>query len=303
MKRWMRFFSVVLAFSLLLAGCGQEQEEKDGYYLYAVAGSTIQEEAYQPEAEDADGLMEEFAGLLSSGDGEEKTLLPEGVAVNSCERNDEILYVDMNGAYGQLDPAQEILSRAVLVKTFVQIPEIRYVQITVEGADLTTSQGNAVGLLGADSFLENSGEEINSYRYSDITLYFATEDGQKLVQEDRKVYYISSTPIEQVVVEQLIRGPQEDGHYPTISPNTRIIGVSVSDGIGYVNLDQNFTTGTLTVQEEIPIYSIVNSLIRSGNVKKVQISINGDTGVTFRESMDLDRLYEWNEELIEDENS
>ena len=38
-------------------------------------------------------------------------------------------------------------------------------------------------------------------------------------------------------------------------------------------------------------------------MKKVQISINGDTGVTFRESMDLDRLYEWNEELIEDENS
>ena len=57
------------------------------------------------------------------------------------------------------------------------------------------------------------------------------------------------------------------------------------------------------MQEEIPIYSIVNSLIRSGSVKKVQISINGDTGVTFRESMNLDRLYEWNEELIEDENS
>ena len=41
MKRWRRFFAVVLAFSLLLAGCGQEQEEKDGYYLYAVAGSII----------------------------------------------------------------------------------------------------------------------------------------------------------------------------------------------------------------------------------------------------------------------
>lgn len=303
MRRWMRCFSVLLVFCLLLAGCGEEKKEEDGYHLYAVVGSTIQEEAYQPKAEDADGLLEEFAGLLSYSGEEEKPLLPEGVAVVSCEQNGEILYVDMNEAYGQLKPAQEILSRAVVVKTFTQISGISYVQITVAGEDLKNSQGNAVGLLTADSFMENSGEEINSYQYSDITLYFATEDGKNLVPEERKVYYISSTPLERVVVEQLIRGPQENGHYPTVSPNTRIIGVSVADGIGYVNLDQNFTTGTLTVQEEIPIYSIVNSLIRSGNVKKVQISINGDTRVTFRESMDLDRLYEWNDELIKDDNS
>lgn len=303
MKRWMHCLSVILVFCLFLSGCGEKKEKESSYYLYAVAGSNIQKEAYQPEAEDTDGLIEEFAGLLSSGTEEEKALLPKGVAVVSCEKNGEILYVDMNEAYGKLEKAQEILSRAVVVKTFVQIPEISYVQITVAGEDLKNSQGNAVGLMNDDSFLKNSGEEINSYQYSDITLYFATEDGKHLVPEERKVYYISSTPLERVVVEQLIRGPQEDGHYPTVSPNTRIIGVSVSDGIGYVNLDQNFTTGALTVEEEIPIYSIVNSLVRSGNVKKVQISINGDTKITFRESMDLDRLYEWNEQLIEDDNS
>ena len=302
MRVW-KLCCLLMACCLLLTGCKTDQETVE-YYLYQVTGDGIGETAYEPSTQDTEGMVEEMAGLLNEkGSQEEPGPLPQEAVIASWKLDGGTLYLDMEASYGNLDSVQEILCRAVLVKTFVQIPEIRYVQITVEGADLTTSQGNAVGLLSADSFLENSGEEINSYRYSDITLYFATEDGQKLVQEDRKVYYISSTPIEQVVVEQLIRGPQEDGHYPTISPNTRIIGVSVSDGIGYVNLDQNFTTGTLTVQEEIPIYSIVNSLIRSGNVKKVQISINGDTGVTFRESMDLDRLYEWNEELIEDENS
>ena len=74
----------------------------------------------------------------------------------------------------------------------------------------------------------------------------------------------------------------------------------MADGIGYVNLDDKFVTEALTVQEEIPVYAIVNSLIQVGTVKKVQISVNGETQVTFRESMELDKLYEWNEELTED---
>lgn len=299
MRVW-KLCCLLMACCLLLTGCKTDQETVE-YYLYQVTGDGIGETAYEPSTQDTEGMVEEMAGLLNEkGSQEEPGPLPQEAVIASWELDGGTLFLDMEASYGNLDSVQEILCRAVLVKNFVQIPQIKYVQITVAGEELKDSEGNSIGLLSLDSFLENSGEEINSYQYSDITLYFTNEDGDRLVEEQRKVYYISSTPLERVVVEQLIRGPQEDGHYPVISPNTGIIGVTVADGIGYVNLDDKFVTEALTVQEEIPVYAIVNSLIQVGTVKKVQISVNGETQVTFRESMELDKLYEWNEELTED---
>lgn len=299
MRVW-KLCCLLMACCLLLTGCKTDQETVE-YYLYQVTGDGIGETAYEPSTQDTEGMVEEMAGLLNEkGSQEEPGPLPQEAVIASWKLDGGTLYLDMEASYGNLDSVQEILCRAVLVKNFVQIPQIKYVQITVAGEELKDSEGNSIGLLSLDSFLENSGEEINSYQYSDITLYFTNEDGDRLVEEQRKVYYISSTPLERVVVEQLIRGPQEDGHYPVISPNTGIIGVTVADGIGYVNLDDKFVTEALTVQEEIPVYAIVNSLIQVGTVKKVQISVNGETQVTFRESMELDKLYEWNEELTED---
>ena len=299
MRVW-KLCCLLMACCLLLTGCKTDQETVE-YYLYQVTGDGIGETAYEPSTQDTEGMVEEMAGLLNEkGSQEEPGPLPQEAVIASWKLDGGTLYLDMEASYGNLDSVQEILCRAVLVKNFVQIPQIKYVQITVAGEELKDSEGNSIGLLSLDSFLENSGEEINSYQYSDITLYFTNEDGDRLVEEQRKVYYTSSTPLERGVVEQLIRGAQEDGHYPVISPNTGIIGVTVADGIGYVNLDDKFVTEALTVQEEIPVYAIVNSLIQVGTVKKVQISVNGETQVTFRESMELDKLYEWNEELTED---
>lgn len=298
MRRW-RIGGLLFFLCLLLAGCG-EQTETAEYYVYRIMGEEIEESSYEPQASDTEGLVEEFVSLLKKTEEDTgNTILPPEAEIQSWNLEGGILYLDLSADYTLLEPVTEILCRAVLVKTFVQIPAVNYIRISAGGNDLLDSSGTAVGLLSADSFLENSGKEINSYQYSDITLYFANKDGDGLVEEQRKVYYISSTPLEKVVVEQLIRGPQEDGHYAAIPPNTGIIGVTVADGIGYVNLDEKFSTEALAVQEEIPVYAIVNSLIQVGTVKKVQISINGETKITFRENMQLDKLYEWNQELLE----
>ena len=163
------------------------------------------------------------------------------------------------------------------------------------------SRGKPVGLMNANSFLENSGKDITAYQYTELELYFTNAAGDKLVKEKRNVYYTSNSPIEKVVVEQLIRGPKEDGHFATLSSTTGILSVTQADGIAYVNLDQRFVTEALDIQQEIPVYSIVNSLIAAGNVQKVQISVNGDSKVVFRESMSLNQFYEKNPELVEEE--
>lgn len=216
------------------------------------------------------------------------------------EISNDVLILNFNKAYQAQDPVDEILFRAASVKNFIQIPDIYYVQFMIEGADFLDSRGEIVGRMSGDSFLENSGKDITAYQYTQLELYFANQAGDGLVKEKRNVYYSSNSPIEKVVVEQLIRGPKEEDAYATLSPNIKILGVTVSDGIAYVNLDEKFTAETMAINEELPIYSIVNSLVAAGNVSQVQISVNGDTKLTFREDMPLDKMYQENMELLED---
>ena len=66
-----------------------------------------------------------------------------------------------------------------------------------------------------------------------------------------------------------------------------------------MNLDEGFLGTGYNVNESIPVYSIVNSLIENTDAQKVQISINGETNRMFRESINFDTIFEKNEGLIE----
>ena len=42
--------------------------------------------------------------------------------------------------------------------------------------------------------------------------------------------------MEKLVVEQLISGPANDDTYPTISPDTKLVNITVRDNICYVSI-------------------------------------------------------------------
>lgn len=67
-----------------------------------------------------------------------------------------------------------------------------------------------------------------------------------------------------------------------------------------MNLDSTFLTEGYNQKPEVAIYSIVNSIIESGNASRVQILVNGASDVTYKGSIQLDRPLEWNSELIEE---
>lgn len=59
-----------------------------------------------------------------------------------------------------------------------------------------------------------------------------------------------------------------------------------------------FQDYALNVSEQIPIYSVVNTLIAATDVDKVEISIEGNKEVTFGQNMQLYKFYEWNDSLL-----
>ncbi len=131
-------------------------------------------------------------------------------------------------------------------------------------------------------------------------MYLANETGDGLKKITRSVVYNSNISTERLIVEQLILGALENEKvYPTINPNTKIISVNVKDGICYVDLDNTFLTQIYNVTSDVTIYSITNSLVELSNVNKVQISINGNINVTYRENTSLSTVFERNLELVE----
>ena len=140
--------------------------------------------------------------------------------------------------------------------------------------------------------------------YIQAVLYdidFTNESGERLIGVQTKpVVYSSNISMEKLVVERLIAGPDAENEelYPVINPATKVLGVTVKDGTCYVNLDNGFLTQTYNVSAEVQIYSIVNSLVELPNVNKVQIEVNGNTNMIFREKISLPNVFDRNLDLV-----
>lgn len=304
----MRRLLAVLAALILLTGCSGngETEAPSEYFMYylSLEANKVVEKAYEPEASSGDEMIQEFVDRLNeTPEGEDyQRLMPKDVKIDSYSLEDSTLILTIGGDYEQMERLREVLVRVGLVRAFTQISGVDRVQIVTENGELKDSAGNVIGAMTRESFVENAGSEINNYQYTTLTLYFANETGDKLVPETRSVYYSTSVPLERVVVEQLVKGPAEEGHYAVLPSDTNILSVTTSENIAYVNFDNTFMNGTMSVVQEIPIYALVNSITTNCPVQRVQFSIDGESDVTFRESMKLNQFYERDLSYLE-ENS
>ena len=278
-------------FAFVLTSCGGEEPVGENvcqvYYLSA-SETKVEQHFHEITADTAEGILEELIRHLSTNPEklEYKAPLAMGFQLLGIKQEGATLLLDMDAAYLELPTTTEVLVRAALVRTLTQLEDISYVGITVEGNQLYDGMGRPVGWMNADQFIDNDGNEINTYELVRVKLYFASEDGQSLISANREKYYSTSMQLERFVVEELIAGPSGkiEGLYPCINPNTKVINVTTKDGICYVNLDESFLTVVNNVPTEESVYAIVNSLAELNNVNKVQILVNGEVPSTFSTS-------------------
>lgn len=271
-----------------LTSCRQEASENENVYqIYYISNSETKVEIHEHEMI-ADSRREQLNELIECLSAmpeklEYKAPLAMGFQVLSVELKEGRVMLDVDDAYMDMPATTEVLVRAALVNTLTQIPDVDYVGITVEGGQLFDNAGDLVGLMNAEQFIHNDGNEINTYELTRVKLYFANESGDKLIAAYREKHYSTNTPLERFVLEELIAGPsgQVDGIYPSINPETKIMSIMTKDGICYVNLDASFLTVVNNVSTDVAIYSIVNSLVELNNINKVQILINGEVPASF----------------------
>ena len=297
--------ALLLAITACITACGQKEENVSGksYEIYYVNNeeTCIFSNTYRTETEDSRLLLVELLEMLSAKPEkmEYKAPLAENFELLDYAWDGEKLTLNFDERYKDMDNIKEVLVRAAIVRTLSQISDVKYIAFTVLSEPLMDSSNVAIGTMSADTFIDNAGDEINTYEKVNLRLYFANESGDMLVEENqRNVVYNSNISLEKLVAEKLIEGPSADGSYPTINPSTKLLSVTVIDRICYVNFDEAFLTQPYSVTSDVTIYSITNSLIELPNINKVQISVNGDTSLFYKESISLTNIFERNLDLV-----
>ncbi len=303
-KTYIILFVLVLFFC---AGCSSNMvQEGQAYTIYEVNKdkTKVMERTIYTEETDANELVRLFMDELShvSNNAEGRPAIPSTIELNSCALMDGTVTIDFSNDYLQMTHMGEILSRAAIVRTLTQISEVNYVTILVDGNPLMNQSGVPVGVMTADQFIDNSGNVINTEEIASLSLFFANEDGDRLVQINREVVYSSNISLEKLVVEQLIKGVQDDeeGAYSFLNPDTKIVAVTVRDGVCYVNLDELFLVPTSSASAEVVLYAISNSLVELSHVNEVQFFVNGENELTYKETMPLSESYRRNLELVQE---
>ncbi len=287
---------------LLLSGCSSTEEGQDMmiYYVNADENALVQEE-YKLMAETTEEQVKEVMAVLMDADHNVNyhSAIPNGVVAEQFRFRDKHVDLIFSENYAEIPKSREVLLRAAVVQTLVQIPDVNYVSFYIGEQPLTTLTGEIIGLMRAEDFVQNTGSALKTYQTMDLKLYFSNSEGNALGIEKRtEVHYGSNTSIEKLVVEELMKGTTSAERISTIPSNAKLLGVSVKDGVCYVNFDSSFLGEGFNQTPEVTIYSIVNSIIANGNATKVQILVDGSSDVKFKNTFDLDKVFEWNAAII-----
>lgn len=292
---------VCLVFS---GGCGKHKSRefiKTSMYYLNSDGTGIVQEPYEIKGENKKQQIENMLKKMQEKTDsiDYKSVFPKGVRIKKWEVHDQGLTVYFNRSYSELDISSEVLLRAAVVKAFTQIKEIEYIEFYIEDKPLADRSGKEIGYMRGEDFIQNTGTSLHSYQLGNLNLYFANEKGDALVKEEVSVRYNSNTSAAKLIVEQLMKGPKGKNGHPTIPAGTKLLGVSVKDGICYVNFDEGFQNAEYRIDPKVTIYSVVNSIVAGGEAEKVQILINGETNVRYQGNVNLSKPLSGNTELVE----
>ncbi len=302
-----KVLSLIMVFAmviLIFAGCDKKDRVKknDGIYIYYTDKdrTKLVSVIYKPEKKETIDQVKEVLERMNKTSKKLNniTAKPDDVEIQNYALYDSTVNIDFGASYYEMSKVTEILCRSAIVLSITQLKGVDYVIFTVNGQPLILNGNNAVGSMKAEDFVDDGVSNINSFQNLDVILYYADKTGTNLVATDYSGVYDMNTSVEKLIVEQLIKGPELSQYQRTVPSTVKLLSVLTKDGICYVNFDSSFLTETVDVSPELELYSIVNSLVELSYINKVQISINGETNVKFKDSISLEYTFSRNLDIV-----
>ena len=145
---------MILSLTISLFGCSEaEKEQTSGMFVYFInkAGDNLNKEEYRVKSDNANSQITDLLDALSK-DGDDKgdkAAVPENVIVNGFKLENGIITVDFNSEYNQLENQREVMCRAAVVLTLIQINAVDGIEFTVEDKPYEKVAGSRMGIMDA----------------------------------------------------------------------------------------------------------------------------------------------------------
>lgn len=293
-----RMFIISMFVLILCCGCQRNvaYQGKGNIILYQVAedGSHLESAEYEMQGENKDNvvLIQELLDCFK-----------KRADIRDFQLKEKQLTIYFLSSYYNLDKIDEVLLRASIVKTLCQLDGVEYVEFYVEEEPLTID-GENVGIMSKLSFLDSvGGEGYTQEKY--VTLYFSSNDGTEMREISTKLTHDMTVPLARLLVEQLLKGPDEisDANTSevrdTIPLGTKLNSLTIRDHVCYVDFSREFMNMQADVKGAVVVYSIVNTLCELSDVSKVQFTIDGEQQETYGDVKDFAGSFERNLDMVQ----
>lgn len=265
-----RLICALLALLILLCACGQTGSGEPGaaLLLYYPAEDASNGGAFrtQDAAFDFSGLEDFLRSYLVSD--------PPAGAGRPIPAQWQLLSAVVQEATASLvftgepsEPLERSLSAACLAMTLLQWEGIQRVSLTTPGSAEPL-------LLSADDILLSDNGMLPQKEA--LTLYFPDEASRYLIREVQTVETMDAADKPAYIVNQLLTG-RDRGQRSCIPEGTRLLSLSVENGVCTVNLSSQFQDASLSspAAERMAVYSIVNSLTELPEIATVDFWVAG----------------------------
>lgn len=297
MKKF-RMFIISMFVLILCCGCQRNvaYQGKGNIILYQVAedGSHLESAEYEMQGENKDNvvLIQELLDCFK-----------KRADIRDFQLKEKQLTIYFLSSYYNQDKIDEVLLRASIVKTLCQLDGVEYVEFYVEEEPLTID-GENVGIMSKLSFLDSvGGEGYTQEKY--VTLYFSSNEGTEMREISTKLTHDMTVPLARLLVEQLLKGPDEisDANTSevrdTIPSGTKLNSLTIRDHVCYVDFSREFMNMQADVKGAVVVYSIVNTLCELSDVSKVQFTIDGEQQETYGDVKDFAGSFERNLDMVQ----
>lgn len=282
----MRRFVFVIAICLmacLITACKKTEEQADlkqGTYIYYLnpERTRLVTKEYEPSGDTLEELIVEYIQMLERIPNYTDVVRakPDGVTLlYYAFGEDGQLQLHYDSKYYEISEVDEVLYRAAAVKTLTQIEEIKYIEFYVNDQPLFLKGEVPVGLMKAEDFINNVGENADHQSVVYRTVYFVSADKSGLEEVTIKVEAEENVTDEELVLKMLLKGPEDKELLSAIPTGTVINSVELKSGVCYVDFNSKFLNKIDGISGELKVYSVVNSLTELSDVNAVQITVAG----------------------------